>query len=305
MIKISLALGAALMFSAATNAAVVSTSVFQNFTAAGVNYSAVRVFSGPGLAIADAQTQGQGDAYDYGASLQVDGTVYNPATADVDGTRYQGAMQQLSGLDTQLTYFFSNEDPFFASIARFSNNSLAPITATATFQSNTGADSSQQIFATQSGDLSFTAADSWVVVDDFVDGSADPATGYVFGGTLGLPAVTPSAAYTSTTYSSAGTEGLRADYSFTVPVGGSVGLLFLNTVTSTSAQSEALVSELAGWDVDGFLADPVFGGDAQLFANILNFDFGIQSADPVPAPGPLILLGLGLAGIGALRRKSR
>ncbi len=97
------------------------------------------------------------------------------------------------------------------------------MTVTVQVPVNFGSDTSTQVDATSSGDTAVTIADRWIVTSDGPP-LGDPVNTTVLYGP-GSPSLTP-ASYTQTVFSCAGTEGLGATFSVSVPAASSRALMF-------------------------------------------------------------------------------
>jgi len=146
----------------------------------------------------------------------------------------------MSGLDTTLQYHFSPTIEAARILAYFSNPTASPITIQIDIPVNFGSDSSTTIVETSSGDTSFTTADNWAMTWD-TSSEINTSTFYL----PGSP-VTPDA-YTQTVFNCAGTEGLGATFTLTIPASSARGLVFFAGVaeidgTGSNDTANALVN---------------------------------------------------------------
>lgn len=243
----------------------------------------------PGLCIADATFDGQGDAYDGAAWLHVGGVSYaasNPS--DYFNLVYTGGVASMSGLNVSMQYYT------FVGLVRvmvvFSNPGTSAISTDFSFETDSGADGGMQIISTGSGDNLFTTADGFVVVDDGDTAGGDPATSFL----LFSPgaANTPTGAFTTT---SLGGSGIRSDFNLTVSPGQTSRFLFFLGLNSTAAEAAASTAFLAG--IPGALTS---GMSFEELTEVQNFNVA-----NVPEPGTLAQCAAGAALVLLLRRRPR
>lgn len=249
--------------------------------------------SGPGFSVNDANIGGQSDALDGGMVIFVNGTAYvSPSPFDLTGQTVTGGVAALSGLSVSTQYWADTASPTLRTFVTVTNPTGASIAATVGLQTNVGSDGGTQTIATSSGDTAFTTADRWIITDDTPTGG-DPANTHVLFGAGGLA---PSFV-SQTVFSSAGTEGIRADFSLNLTAGATAYLLFFNQIhgLASAAQTDA-----PGFNTLNSSSPLLAGIGANQLGQIVNWNFGAAS---VPEPGTAALLLLGGIGLKLSRRR--
>ena len=216
--------------------------------------------SGPNTTVTDGATytwdvsgngsvcNGTGDAFDVGLYLTVNGTAFPFSTRSMELTDRQvvSGPATLAGLNvTRKVYIPAASGAGWARfLDELTNPTSAPITVTVRIQTNAGSDGSTAIFATSSGDTSFTTADRWLTTDD-TDGSGDPSVSHNFWGTSAT--VTPSAV-NMTVFDCAGTQGPSVDFTVTVPAGATRVLMYFagQALNQATAQATARAIDALG-----------------------------------------------------------
>ncbi len=258
--------------------------------------------AGSGASVDDADLGPRGDAFDDGVNLWINTAIVG-GVVTIAGNNATFAQQTLSGLNTQLRYDVLTTQATLRAYLSLVNPGAAPITVTVDYTTNIGSDSGTVIRGSSSGDTVFTTADRWLVSSDANPTTGDPVnTTSIWGGT---PAVTPTS-ISSTVYNSAGSEGVRATFSVTVPAGQTRALMFFQRLSDSDTTALAT----AGDFTNVAAGSPLLAGlsPAQTAA-VQNFGIGggvaaPTTAVPVGALAPWILgLLAALAGVFALRRR--
>jgi hypothetical protein len=211
----------------------------------------------PGFGVGDASLPDaeQGDAFDNGVTIWVNDSIFvAPEPLSFEPQSITAGPVLMSGLNASVQYFALPDTPLLRTLASFQNPSEEPITATITLATNIGSDSNSEVAATSSGDTAFTTGDRWVITDDEGEGAptagkvgvlasedGDPALTHVLYGP-GAPRVT-SSTVSEVVYDCAGTEGILATFSLTVPAGATRRLMFFNGLHETSGAAIAAVAD--------------------------------------------------------------
>ncbi len=244
-----------------------------------------------GMGISDAFIASQPDAFDCAARLRVAGVDYvAPNPSDFFNNIYTGGVVPMSGLDVSMQYYM------FITLLRvsaiFTNPGFNPITTSFEFESNSGADSAMQFVATSSGDTLFSTADRWVVVDDNSTSGGDPSTVFILYGPGA--ANTPTGAAATTTFDSAGNQGVRSTFNVTVNPGQTVRFLFFIGLQETAADGIATAELLASGE------RLVSEMTAAELAEVANFRIA-----PVPEPSTYAMVAGGVVMAAVRRRMTR
>ena len=284
----------------------VSTASSQTLNAGGgASFTGVSVGFNSSLSTGDGSVAGGGgsDAYDGGNILSVGGTGYAPTTADLTGQTYTGDVQSIGGLDVTLQYHADATQTLLRSFAEFTNTTGAAIDSTITWQHNLGADGSTTIRSSSSGDTTFGTDDRWLVTSD--GGPFDPVTSFYWYGP-GTPQETTSSTFMTTTFNAAGDQGPRATYDISVGAGQTVSLLWYSGLTASNGSTPFATAQSLIQNLDNLaLGDPLLSGisDQQL-GRTLNWNFDGRTAVPEPITATLGLMGLGVLGTAARRRRT-
>ena len=256
----------------------------------------------PGLRVVDAaiDATARTDAFDGGGVVFVDGQPVIAANVDVNGQTLTAGPVALAGLDVTVRYTALSGSPTLRTAITLSNLGSVDLTVSVAWVTNLGSDANTVTAATSSGDAAFTAADRWVVTDDADPTGGTLAVDHVLAGP-GAPVALP-VSVSQVAFDNAGAEGVRADYSVTVPAGQSRSLLFFHQVRDSRADL------LAAAPV--FNANPALGSDflsglsAADLAGVVNWDFSNPTTADAGGPytvdegGAVTLAGGGTTGTG-------
>lgn len=238
-----------------------------------------------------------GDAFDGALYIKVDGTDFQyDAPAVVTANSVTGT-DTLSGLDTQMQYYFFGNRPLVRAFYQFTNNTASTITATATFEGDYGSDDSTVMEATSDGDAIPEDTDKWYISSD--DGDGDPV--------LTLTRYGGAATETGTDIQSpaAGNDEYEIDYNLSVAPGETVSLLFFQEMSASVAAAQTGAADFDSLSTLSS-ASLLTGISAGQQATILNYKNG-ASGIPLIKGNALISLAaaLGLFGAAGLSRRRK
>lgn len=152
---------------------------------------------------------GTSDAYDGGLRLSGFG-VHTNVTTEGDGREVVIGPVAVSGLEITRKIYVSDDENYARFLEIVTNPGDTTATYTAELDTNLGSDSWTVVVATSDGDTSFSAADDWLVTDDWSNGGGDPSMLHVISG--------PDARMRPTTASRSG-DDLRYTYDLELPPG--------------------------------------------------------------------------------------
>lgn len=234
----------------------------------------------PGLGVVEAAYDvdgvNMGDAFDGGLHFFVNNSMMiSPATWDVQVDPTDPTLNRVltsgpsnvGGLNTTVEYRAMPTQQVLRSTVYLSNPGASAVTVPFTVATNMGSDASTVVVGSSSGDTSFTDADRWVATSDDATTPGDPVNTHVLAGP-GQIAAAPSGT-SSTVFDCSDTNGVRANYSVTIPAGATRGLMFLNELSGTNAGA---VGAAARFNSNPAATDELLTGlsDAQR-ANIVNW----------------------------------
>jgi uncharacterized repeat protein (TIGR01451 family) len=205
----------------------------------------------PGLTVEDADyefddgdtTDSGGDAFDNGLTFWIgDEQFAAPAEWDVevdDATpvAVSAGPTTVDGLEVEVEYRALPGLPVLRSYVTLANDGTEARTIMFTLATNVGADSSNRVLGSSSGDRSFTTADRWVVTADHDTEPDDPINTHVLAGPDD-PAVLPNSVSLEV-FDCADPAGVGAAYEITIPAGSTRSVLFFNELNLDVAESLA------------------------------------------------------------------
>ncbi|WP_295887175.1 PEP-CTERM sorting domain-containing protein [uncultured Thiohalocapsa sp.] len=310
----ALMLGAALAGGTARGA---TTSTGFDVTTGGVSYSEFSNSTvdlatgagdiGSGYGISDATLTGpdQGDAFDDFGGIAVNRTLFNQPNDQVDlTTTADGTFvstltpQDIGGIATSLDYFMDASSPTLRVLATFGNTTGGALSGIEVLYGGNLGSGDTQIEATSSGDAVFQQADRWLISSDG-GSSPDPLLTFVRYGEGSVQAASGTLAVPD-----AGEDDFTDQWTLDLAAGETQSLMWFVQFTEYPNVNDAITNAAVFADLDtlasaGLLA--AVGGGSIDTGNIVNWAPGT----PVPVPGVLPLVGLGLFGLAAVRRRRR
>jgi hypothetical protein len=245
------------------------------------------------------------DAFDSFAGIRVNGTFFQQPGTQVDltttgaGAFVNTTQVAIGDIGTSLNYFMDGSSPTLRVLASFTNNGTTGQTVEVLYGGNLGSDDDTRIEDTSSGDTTFQQADRWLISSD--GGGPDPVLTLVRYGEGTVQAAADTLAVPGTDSGNGDVEYFTDVWSLTLGVGETQSLMWFVQFSPDldTAQGETGVfDDLETLDDAGLLA--AAGGGTIATGNIVNW-----TPTEVPLPGVLPLLGIGLFGMGVLRRRRR
>jgi hypothetical protein len=228
---------------------------------------------------------GNSDHYDDALGIRVGGQAYAAgATILQDGNHFTANDQLLAGLNVTVDFNFFDDVPVVRQIVTLTNNIGSSISTDVSWINNSGADSSQQVARTSSGDLVAGLDDRYVVTTDGFGGFNEVDTFVMYG--PGSPQVTTSTISlfeNEISFGGAGNQGLTAGYNVTVGAGQTVFLMLFAGVNGSTAEGlglatifddvssaafQNLISDLSGEQLSATVNWDVAGATNGTFTNI-------------------------------------
>jgi hypothetical protein len=205
-------------------------------------------------------SDGTSDAFDGALSLSVGATVFPGAASGrlgLGGQRLVIGPLRMGRLEVTRDIFVPASGGAFARYLEVLHNPGAAAASTSvTISGNLGSDSSTQVVATSSGDLTVSASDLWFITDDG-DRTGDPTLTFVVAGETGSlqPALL-----------SLQGDGFTLRYDVEVPAGGTVAVLHLVAQSRDQARAGEKARDLV--ELRGRAAE---GIGEELAASVVNF----------------------------------
>ena len=268
--------------------------------------------SGPNnaFAITDASTANNPNAYNDAYGIAVNGQFVSTAGATVDvidgpdGTAVQANPVTPAGMIASHELFFFDNDPIYRVFFLLTNATQSATTATIEIATDLGADADSTLEIDDTGNGLFNAADRYAV---FSDGGDDihPHTLFTLFGEDAPETPTISGLFSNT---QGDFENVNTLFELDLAPGETKSLLFFggvfDTITSSTVEAAAfgatLTRSLAELGADGWLA----GLGIEPLSTVVNYAAAASpNPPPIPAPAPLALIALGLAVLGAARRR--
>ena len=252
----------------------------------------------------------QTDAFDRFAQMRVNGTFFtqpNPqvdVTTTADGVFVSGLTPlDIGGIDTTLDYFMDGDSPTLRVLASFTNTTGGDLATEVLYGGNLGSDDDTRIEASSSGDAAFQQEDRWFISSDGSTAEGfDPVLTFVRYGEGSVQAASATYAVPGTDPGNGSLDYFTDVWSLSLGAGATQSLMWFVQFSDFVATAEGGTDVFADLDSlanAGLLA--AVGGGSIDTADIVNWT---PTAD-VPVPGALWLMGAGLFGLAAVRRRRR
>ncbi|WP_438010171.1 thrombospondin type 3 repeat-containing protein [Sorangium sp. So ce321] len=207
---------------------------------------------------------GNGDAYDTGMVLLVDGVRFGGAdrTEEMDGRQLAHGPAPLGNLQVTRKLYVPASEGWARFLEILHNPTDAALTAVVRVETNVGSDASTVITQSYSGDAEFTREDRWLATDD-VDASGDPSLNFNFygpGAALAPERVGMAVADCSSVH------GPAVEFVLPLPPGGTRVLMHFGGQRVTQADAHANAAYL-----DGLPESALLGMTAAERAGLVNW----------------------------------
>lgn len=225
--------------------------------------------AGSGVGISDARLPNNGDAFDLGSLMWVNGVQVGGFLRSATSSTSNYASVPIANLQVNTEFHAISSLPVLRNLTSFTNDTSEDIFVVINWASNFGADSGNRIITTSSGDNNFATNDRWVITDDGSDGGRDPANTTVF---YGPDTPVSSSVFTNTSvFNCYGSEGLTARIDVTIPAGETRSLMLFHGMSAAQGNARSLATM---FDITPTLASPLTEGltEAQLL-NVINWSY--------------------------------
>jgi len=222
-----------------------------------------------GVGISDARLPNNGDAFDFGSLMWVNGEQVGAFLRSASDSTSNYAIVPMSGLQVATEYHAISSLPVLRNYTSFTNEGEEDIFVVINVASNFGADSNNSIITTSGGDTTFGTDDRWVITDDYSDGGGDPTNTTVF---YGPDSPESTAVFTGdSVFNCYGSEGLTARIDVTVPAGETRALMLFHGMSLTRSDARSLASE---FNVTPTLSSALTEGMTEVqLSNVVNWDY--------------------------------
>ncbi len=181
-------------------------------------------------------SNGSIDSYDVGMALLIDGAFF-PESAQVtelNGRQVVSGPEVMSGLEITRRVYVPDTDGWARFLEHLDNPTGADITVAVRIETNPGSDSGTVITGSYSGDQTLDLNDHWLTTDDGSDGAGDPSLTHSY---WGDGAAVTTATVGMTVFDCASADGPTAEFSVTVPAGGSAIVMHFAAQSQNRADS--------------------------------------------------------------------
>jgi len=219
-----------------------------------------------GIGISDARLTNQGDAFDFGSLMWVNGEQVGAFLRSATDSTTNFASVPMAGLQVHTEYHAISSLPVLRNYTSFTNEGDEDIFVVINVASNFGADNGNRIITTSGGDTTFGVDDRWVITEDF---SSDPTNTTVF---YGPDSPASTAVFTAdSVFNCFGSEGLTARIDVTVPAGETRALMLFHGMSTTISNARSLATE---FDVTPTLSSSLTEGMTEVqLSNVVNWAY--------------------------------
>ncbi len=225
--------------------------------------------AGSGVGIQDSRLPNNGDAFDFGSLMWVNGVQVGGFLRSATASTSNFASVPIANLQVHTELHAISSLPVLRNLTSFTNDTSEDVFVVINWTSNFGADGGNRVITTSSGDNTFAANDRWAITDDASDGGRDPANTTVF---YGPDSPVSMSVFTNTSvFNCAGSEGLTARIDVTIPAGETRALMLFHGMSTTQDNARSLASM---FDDTPTLASPLTEGltEAQLL-DVVNSNY--------------------------------
>jgi hypothetical protein len=216
----------------------------------------------------DGELGDKSDAFDGGLALSVDGTAFTDSDGEITSLGQPGPFEPTLGPEPIAGVNVTRKErallrtPTLRSLVGFRNNGGSPVTLTVRWDSNLGSDSSEEVRASSSGNLSYGLGDRWVVSSDAASGPSDPVLTFVLFGKRARERP-------NLIVNNFGSGCFGVEYEVTVPANGTRYLLFF---TQMNATNNAARNRAVRFNKDLSGSEFLAGLSTRVRSKILNWD---------------------------------
>ena len=222
-------------------------------------------------------SNGTGDAYDGAYYLDVNGTRYTSTGASTTSLAGRNVIMPVVTIGSlsvhREVYVPATGGDFGRYLDVIANPGASAATVSVTISGNLGSDSGTVLYASASGDTSFTTADAWFGTDD-VDASGDPSLAHVLQG---------SSARVGASAASLVSDNFSWTFNTSIPAGGRIAVLTFAVQTGSRAAAMTEAVRLAE------APDDALAGLDDYLDDIVNFSIAEPGAPRIRFSGPFAI----------------